>query len=110
MIVYYLNQSNYIHMNNQKLFTALLLVCISVFGYAQEDDDEYLVFNDRNNVVHGVYLGLNFALGEINDKDSYMGGLKVAYVANQKFEVGFAGNFIYSEQNVFNRQNGFNED
>lgn len=97
-------------MNNQKLFTALLLVCISVFGYAQEDDDEYLVFNDRNNVVHGVYLGLNFALGEINDKDSYMGGLKVAYVANQKFEVGFAGNFIYSEQNVFNRQNGFNED
>lgn len=97
-------------MNNQNFFTALLLVCISVFSHAQEDDDEYLVFNDRNNVVHGVYLGLNFALGEINDKDSYMGGIKVAYVANQKFEVGFAGNFLYSEQNAFNSQNGFNED
>jgi len=77
---------------------------------SDEEDGDYVEFNDRNNVVHGVYLGLNFAYGKIDDKDSYMGGLKIAYVANQQFEVGFAGKFLYSEQNVFNTQNGINED
>jgi len=96
--------------------TYLLLVLGTVFmANAQEeqstdDQEDYVEFNDRNNVVHGVYLGLSGRFGEIDGKDSFMGGFKVAYVANQQFEVGFAANFLYSEQNVFNTQNGINED
>ncbi|TMM57411.1 hypothetical protein FEE95_13075 [Maribacter algarum] len=97
-------------MNNQKSIFTLLFFCLVFIGFAQEEESDYVEFNDRNNVVHGVYLGLNFALGEVDDKDTYMGGLKVAYVANQQFEVGFAGKFIYSEQNIFNTRTSENED
>lgn len=88
-------------MNNQKPFLLLIITLLGVLGYAQEDEG-YVEFNDRNNVVHGVYLGLSMRYGQIEDADSYMGGFKIAYVANQQFEVGFEGNFLYSDQDVFN--------
>lgn len=88
-------------MNNQKSIVLLLVSFFSILGTAQ-DDEGYVEFNDRNNVVHGVYLGLTMRYGEVDDADTYMGGIKVAYVANQQFEVGFEGNFIYSDQDVFN--------
>ena len=78
----------------------LAFVLIGSFSWAQEQEDtDYIEFNDRKNVVHGVYLGLTTYFGEIDGKETYNGGLKVAYVANRKFEVGFAGHFFYSEQN-----------
>lgn len=88
-------------MNNQKSLLLILISFVGVLGFAQEDEN-YLEFNDRNNVVHGVYLGLSMRYGQIEDADTYMGGFKIAYVANQQFEVGFEGNFIYSDQDVFN--------
>ncbi len=96
-------------MNNQKLLILIIVSLLGMLSFAQEDED-YVEFNDRNNVVHGVYLGLSMRYGEIDNADSYMGGFKVAYVANQQFEVGFEGNVIYSEQNIFNTRNGENED
>lgn len=104
------------HNMKKTTITYLLLALGAVFmANAQDDepsdeDGDYVEFNDRNNVVHGVYLGLNFAYGEIDGKDTYLGGLKVAYVANQQFEVGFAGKFLYSEQNSFNTRSAVNED
>lgn len=71
-------------------------------SYGQEETDDYLEFNDRNNVVHGVYVGIHMGLGEVENERAYLGGLKIAYVANQQFEVGFAANFLYSEQDIFN--------
>ncbi|MEX0360134.1 hypothetical protein [Flagellimonas sp.] len=84
-------------MIQRTLLLAFLLV--SSISWAQDQDDaDYIEFNDRKNVVHGVYLGLTTYFGEIDGKDTYIGGIKVAYVANRKFEVGFVGNFLYSEQ------------
>jgi len=92
----------------------LALVGIIASGFSQDstqdDSDDYLEFNDRNNVVHGVYLGLSTRYGEIKNKDAFMAGLKIAYVANQQFEVGFEGNFLYSEQDLFNSTLGRRED
>ena len=65
-----------------------------------EDNSNYIEFNDSQNIVHGVYFGLSFYYGEIDGKSSYMGGAKIAYVANQKFEVGFAGVGFYSYQDT----------
>ncbi|MBU2946387.1 hypothetical protein [Zobellia uliginosa] len=86
------------------LQTGLLILCLGAtfFSSAQNETEEYLEFNDRNNVVHGVYLGLTMGVGEIDDQNAFMGGLKVAYVANRQFEIGFAGNFLYSEQDIYN--------
>ncbi|MDT0621456.1 hypothetical protein [Croceitalea vernalis] len=97
-------------MNNQKTRILVLLLFISFQTYAQEDEGEYITFNDRKNVVHGVYFGINMSYGEIEGEDTYIGGLKLAYVANQQFEVGFEGKFLYSEQNIFNATNTINED
>ncbi len=97
-------------MNNQKISTLLLLLFLGTASYAQDDDGNYITFNDRRNVVHGVYIGISTNYGEIEGKDTYVGGFKVAYVANQEFEVGFLGNFLYSEQNILNTANNINED
>ncbi|MDT0607506.1 hypothetical protein [Croceitalea rosinachiae] len=97
-------------MNNQKASIFLLLLFLGFQTYAQDNEGEYITFNDRKNVVHGVYVGLTMAYGEIEGEDTYIGGIKVAYVANQQFEVGFEGKFLYSEQNIFNTTNNLNED
>ncbi len=86
----------------KKQLTILLLVFMACTwsANAQDESDDYLEFNDRKNVVHGVYLGLSFRAGEIKGKDTYMSGLKIAYVANRQFEVGFEVVGFYSEQNL----------
>ncbi|SNY95445.1 hypothetical protein [Flagellimonas pacifica] len=85
-------------MKTNKLLLPVLLLFTSI-GLAQnEEEGDFIEFNDRRNVVHGVYLGLSTYFGEIDSKDTYIGSLKVAYVANRKFEVGFVGTFLYSEQ------------
>lgn len=96
-------------MNNQKTIVLLVLSLVGILGFAQEESS-YVEFNDRNNVVHGVYLGLSMRYGEVDNADTYLAGIQVAYVANQQFEVGFEGNFIYSDQDVFNTAQGRRED
>jgi hypothetical protein len=76
----------------------VLTIFVSGFHLKAQNSEDYIEFDDRKNVVHGVYLGLNFLYGEIDGESAYMGGAKVAYVANQKFEVGFAGVGFYTEQ------------
>lgn len=97
---------------SQLIFLLLILSFVTEVNSQEpeEDTEDYLEFNDRRNVVHGVYLGLDFGYGEINGKNTYVVGGKIAYVANQRFEVGLAGKFLYSEQNVFNPESAVNED
>ncbi|WP_421824942.1 hypothetical protein [Flagellimonas oceanensis] len=97
-------------MSNQKTTILLLFLLMAIMGFSQNDDDQYITFNDRKNVVHGVYLGLSTYFGEIEGDDTYIGGLKVAYVANRQFEVGFMGNVLYSQQNIFNPRTNNNDD
>lgn len=76
---------------------SLVLTLMTLKFNAQETEDS-IEFDDSKNVVHGVYLGLNFGYGEIDSKGTYLGGAKIAYVANKQFEIGFAGVGFYSEQ------------
>ena len=94
------------HFKTPFLFLTLLT---SLIMHAQDDDD-YITFNDRSNVVHGVYVGIGLGYGEIEGEDTYIGTFKVAYVANQQFEVGFLARGLYSRQDVFNPQSGQNDD
>ncbi|MBM1107008.1 hypothetical protein JQC67_12725 [Aurantibacter crassamenti] len=96
-------------MNFQKLISLILFLLIGLQSFAQDDED-YVEFNDRKNVVHGVYVGINMHYGEIKGKDTYMTGLKVAYVANQQFEVGLSTMGFYSEQNLKGNLSSKNED
>ncbi|WP_129364788.1 hypothetical protein [Lutibacter sp. HS1-25] len=81
------------------LLTLSFMAILSSQLKAQDSADNYIEFNDRQNVVNGVYLGLNFGYGEMDGKSTYFGGAKIAYVANRQFEVGFSGIGFYSEQN-----------
>lgn len=101
---------NPIKMNNQKTSIFLLFLLMGMVGFSQNDEGQYITFNDRKNVVHGVYLGLSTYFGEIEGEDTYIGGLKVAYVADRQFEVGFMANILYSEQNIFNPRTNNNDD
>ncbi len=110
-VVYYniINQKS----KSMKLNTAILLPFLLGFilpTFAQDITGDYVEFNDRNNVVHGVYLGLTTHYGEIEDKDTFFTSLKVAYVANQQFEIGFVGTFFYSDQNIYRGISSYDED
>ncbi|WP_298480214.1 hypothetical protein [uncultured Maribacter sp.] len=96
-------------MKNQNLVLIIILLGFNFISTAQEEGD-YIEFNDRKNVVHGVYLGVSVHLGEMDNKDTFLPSFKVAYVANRKVEVGFVGTFFYSQQNYFNAIEGINED
>lgn len=97
-------------MNHQKTVVLLITLICSLLTFGQQDDDAYITFNDRRNVVHGVYVGIGMGYGEIEGEDTYIGTFKVAYVANQQFEVGFLARGLYSRQNIFNPRSGDNDD
>ncbi len=89
-------------MKNYKLIFLSILTFYFSNLQAQEQDkseSDYIEFNDRKNTVHGVYIGLNFQYGTIEKSDTYLTSLKIAYVANQQFEVGFVGTGFYSDLN-----------
>ena len=76
-----------------------LLTLIFVFQMNAQESSDYIEFNDRKNAVHGVYIGLSTHYGTIDKKDTYLTGFKIAYVANQEFEIGFEGIGFYSDLN-----------
>lgn len=82
-------------MNQSKFILVFILILLPV-GLISQENEDYIEFNDRKNVVHGVYAGLTTYFGEINSKNTYIMGFKLAYVANRKLEVGFAGGALYS--------------
>ncbi|WOD43288.1 hypothetical protein [Hwangdonia lutea] len=86
-------------MKNIKLTLTAISLCFIALVNAQESKD-YIEFNDRKNTVHGVYLGIATHYGEIDKVDTYAASFKVAYVANQKFEIGFVGVGFYSDFNL----------
>lgn len=78
-----------------------LFLSIGHFFYTNaQDSKDYIEFNDRNNIVHGVYLGFNGGYGKIKDKDTYIIGLKLAYVANKQLEIGFVTKVLHSNQEI----------
>lgn len=78
-----------------------IFIILFTFLYYQanaQDTSDYIEFDDTKNTIHGVYLGLSAYYGEIEGKSTYLFGVKVAYVANKQFEIGFAGVGLYSDQ------------
>ena len=64
-------------MNNQTTFLLLLTYSVA-FSLLANKMTNYITFNDRRNVVHGVYVGIGMAYGEIEGQDTYIGSFKVA--------------------------------
>jgi len=77
-------------------FFALL---ISLTNTIKAQKNEYIEFNDKKNTVHGVYIGVGGYYGTIDQKDTYSTAVKVAYVANKQFEIGFAAVGFYTDEN-----------
>lgn len=86
-------------MKHLRVILLFMLVGYSFDSIAQESKD-YIEFNDRKNIVHGVYLGINAGYGEVENRNTYIAGLKIAYVANRKFEIGFVTKGLFSNQNI----------
>ncbi|MGC6431163.1 MAG: hypothetical protein ACON5F_08990 [Jejuia sp.] len=84
-------------MNRILTILFVLIACNSLFGQ-KEDSQDYVQFDDRKNVVHGVYLGFNLHYGQIDGRDTGFGNFKLAYVANRKIEIGFGGTVFFNER------------
>ncbi|WP_298541107.1 hypothetical protein [uncultured Aquimarina sp.] len=82
------------------LLITFLLISTYHINSQESTDEDYIEFNDRKNIVHGVYLGFSASYGEIEGEDTALIGLKLAYVANRQFEVGFGMKAFYSQQNL----------
>jgi len=86
-------------MKHFKITFLLFTMCLINTIKAQENNNDYIEFNDKKNTVHGVYLGIAGYYGTINKKDTYSASVKLAYVANKQFEVGFAAVGFYTDEN-----------
>lgn len=83
----------------KKLVTTVFILFIFNSLTAQTDEtNDYFEFDDRKNIVHGVYLGINQHLGKISKKNAGFTNLKLAYVANRKLEIGLSGTLFFSKQ------------
>jgi len=71
------------------ILTLVLIVSHSLQAQVKETND-YVEFDDRKNVVHGVYVGLGGHFGRMDGEDTAFATIKLAYVANRKLEIGFA--------------------
>lgn len=83
----------------KKIITVTFILIAFKALSAQTKASEYVQFDDRKNIVHGVYLGFNLHYGEIDKHGAVFGGFKLAYVANQQIEVGLAATGFFSEKN-----------
>lgn len=92
----------------KKVITAVYTLFIFNLITAQTNEtNDYVEFDDRKNVVHGVYLGFTPQYGKISNEDAGLANIKLAYVANRKFEIGLSGSVFGSEQpNATNVYNG----
>ncbi len=109
-VVYINNNQSSNTMKYFKIYLLLLLCSLSGFTMMSQEDDNYLEFNDRKKIVHGVYLGLSTHFGEIDGKETYRMGIKVAYVANRQLEIGVAAGGFYSQQNLSGIISSVNQD
>ncbi|GAB1856471.1 hypothetical protein MHTCC0001_13060 [Flavobacteriaceae bacterium MHTCC 0001] len=82
----------------------IFLLVLITYGsnYAQKENaTDYVEFDDRKNVVHGVYFGFNLHYGELDTRgtrETAFANIKLAYVANQKMEVGFGLTGFFNER------------
>lgn len=90
--------------------TLLFLLLIYSMGLSQTTETEdYVEFDDRKNVVHGVYLGFSGQYGRVDSRGTAFGTFKLAYVANQQLEIGFAATGFFNDR-PNNRPDLFNGD
>ncbi len=88
-------------MKKNNTILIILLICSAVVAQTNETDT-YVEFDDRNNVVHGFYVGFGAQYGRIKKEGAFSGNIKIAYVANQKLEVGFGFTGLYREMDNTN--------
>ncbi|WP_420571230.1 hypothetical protein [Kordia sp.] len=83
----------------KKLITAVFTLFIfnSLIAQTNETED-YVEFDDRKNIVHGIYLGVTPQYGRISGESAGFLNIKFAYVANRKVEIGFSGTVFGSIQ------------
>ncbi|WP_298541110.1 hypothetical protein [uncultured Aquimarina sp.] len=85
----------------------ILIILITPQTYSQETkNQDYIEFNDRKNIVHGVYLGLDFGYGQIKKNETTSMGIKLAYVVNKKMEIGITTKALYSDLRSVDRSFG----
>ncbi len=94
-----------------RIITALfvLITCNAIYAQKEESTD-YVEFDDRKNIVHGVYFGFNVHYAQLDtrgERETAFANLKLAYVANRKMEVGFGVTGFFNERpndspNLFN--------
>lgn len=80
------------------IFIALAFISINALNAQTDEADDYVEFDDRKNVVHGVYIGVGGHYGKMDGEDTGLATIKLAYVANRQLEVGFAVTGFYNDR------------
>lgn len=74
------------------------IFCVNSLFSQEEKTQDYVEFDDRKNVVHGVYLGIGGHYGRMDGENTGFATVKLAYVANRQLEVGFAATAFFNDR------------
>ncbi|WP_159092351.1 hypothetical protein [Aquimarina sp. Aq107] len=94
-----------------RMFLVALIILTTNQTRSQETDNkDYIEFNDRKNIIHGIYLGVDVGYGQIKKNQTTSAGIKLAYVANKKMELGITAKALFSDLRSVDRSFGGNFD
>lgn len=80
------------------IILTLGFICFNALNAQINETDDYVEFDDRKNVVHGVYFGFGAHYGRMDSEDTFLATMKLAYVANRQLEIGFAFTGFYNDR------------
>jgi len=90
----------------RNILMAIVILITSQTTAQESENKDYIEFNDRKNIVHGVYLGFDVGYGQIKKNETTSAGIKLAYVANKKMELGITAKALYSDLRSVDRSFG----
>ncbi|OUS01626.1 hypothetical protein A9Q86_07595 [Flavobacteriales bacterium 33_180_T64] len=80
------------------IILTLGFICFNSLNAQINETDDYVEFDDRKNIVHGVYFGFGGHYGRMDSEDTFLATMKLAYVANRQLEIGFAFTGFYNDR------------
>ncbi|MFA6923340.1 MAG: hypothetical protein WC223_03710 [Bacteroidales bacterium] len=74
---------------------------------AKKNNDEIKTIF-KGKIKHGGYGGISFGYSQINNKDALSAGMRLAWIINHSFCIGFAGSGFVNDYKFYNNFNSNN--
>lgn len=88
-------------MKKRAIVLSIIMCFATLTIFAQEkttiNSNEIRTLAGNNNISNGFYAGLTFGYSQIDQKDAFLSGVRLAWIINHSFAIGIAGSGFVSD-------------